>query len=160
MKQYLAEMVTKLVGGDLELGAACLRRAEEFLREPREIFKTVSAEEKRTHSEEDIDFAVWFTQLKLTFPLIETFRRNLIKRYHDAIAKALPYDTDYGERIYQPKQAELGVLCRLASEYRMRFDKPDWDELLYYRDVRNNVAHLGILSFEELQTLFDKNSRH
>lgn len=158
-KQYLAELVTRLVGGNVELGAACMSRSDEFLRAPCEVFKSVSTNMKLApQSDEDIDFAIWLTQLKLTFPLIETFRRNLIKQYYKAISVALPCYTDHNERIDRPEQVELGMMIHLVSEYQLWFDKPDWNELLYYRELRNKVAHLGILTFDELQELFEKNS--
>lgn len=154
-KQYLAELVTRLAGSDVELGSACLRRSSEFLRTPRDVFKSISPQT----SDEDIDFAIWLTQLQLIFPLVETFRRQLIKKYYTAISAALPCDSGFYEKIEQPEQAELGTLRFLISSRRLWFDKPDWEELLSYREVRNKLAHLEILPFDELQRLFEKNSR-
>lgn len=158
MKQYLAELVTRLAG-DVELGAACLEFSGEFLKNPHEVFKNI-AEEKNfaVQSDEDIDFAIWLTQLQSVFPLVETFRRRLIKKYYSAIAAALPCNSGYFE-VEQPEQAELGTLRFLINSRRLWFDKPDWDELLSYREVRNKLAHLEILPFDELQLIFDKNSR-
>lgn len=164
MKQYLAELVTCLVGSDVELGAACVRRGDDFLKSPRRVFDDILNEENfsSNKTEEDIDFAVWLTQLKLIFPLVETFRRKLIKNYHAAISDALPCDYGYGdkkERIETPEQAELGALMHLVNEKRLRFSKFDWDELISYRYVRNSLAHLKTLSFDEVQRLFDQNAR-
>lgn len=157
-KQYLAELVTRLVGGNVELGAACLSRSVEFLREPRTVFKNILADENiPPQSDEDIDLAIWLTQLKLVFPFVETFRRRLIKKYYSTIAEVLPCNSGYYE-IEQPEQAELGTLRYLINARRLWFDKPDWDELLSYREVRNKLAHLEILPFDELQLIFAKNS--
>ena len=158
-KQYLAELVTRLIDGNIELGAACLQHSTEFLKNPREMFKAISAElDFPPRADEDIDFDIRLTQLKLIFPLVETFRRQLIKKYYQAVAAALPCNSGYFE-VEKPEQAELGTLRFLVSERRLWFDKPDWDELLSYREIRNKLAHLEILPFDELQIIFEKNSR-
>lgn len=160
MKQYLAELLTQFVAGDVELAAACVERKEDFLRNPREVFLSVTEEKNLApKSDEDIDGAIWLTQLKLIFPLTEIFRRRLIKKYYSAISQALPCNSDNDEKIEQPEQAELGTLVHLVKTEKLWFDKPDWDELQNYRGVRNKLAHLKILPFEELQTLFEENSR-
>ena len=161
MKQYLAELVTQLVGNDVELGAACVKRSEDFLRNPREVFKEILITENfsSTKSEKDIEFAIWLTQMKLIFPLVEIFRHKLIKNYHANISDALPCNSSYGERVEIPEQVELGTLMFLVNSGRLRFDKFDWDELISYRYVRNSLAHLKTLAFDDLQKVFDKNSR-
>lgn len=159
-KQYLAELVTQLVGNNVELGAACVKHGNEFLKNPRKVFTEILNAENfsSTKTEEETDFAIWLTQLKLTFPLIEIFRRNLIKNYHAAISSALPCNSGYGERIEMSEQAELGTLVHLVNLKQLWFNKSDWDELTNYLSVRNRLAHLKTLPFDELQRIFDKNS--
>lgn len=157
MKQYLAELITQLVKRNVELGAACMRDTDEFLSNPREVFKAILAEEgvAAEMSDDEIDQAIWVTQLKLIFPLLEDFRREvLLKNYYDAISSALPCSSGWNERIETPEQAELGTLVYLVNLRKLWFNKPDWDKLVYYRDVRNKLAHLEILPLDEVRRVF------
>ena len=156
MKQYLAELVSALTEGDVEFGAACIKRGENFLREPAVVFENILSTDKFTSPKtaEDIDRAIWMTQLKLIFPLVETFRRNFIKQYADQIKNTPPF---YSE----PEEVEIGHLYgQFNNNQRRKFiGELDANDLEFYREVRNKLAHLKILPFDELQKIFEKNSR-
>ena len=154
MKQYLAELVSALTEGDVEFGAACIMRGENFLHEPAVVFENILSTDKFSSpkTSEDIDRAIWMTQLKLIFPLVETFRRNFIKQYADQIKDTHPfYNT--------PEEVEIGQLYKQFSQRRWLLSGNDGDDLEFYREVRNKLAHLKILPFDELQRIFEKNSR-
>jgi len=154
MKQYLAELVSALTEGDVEFGAACIKRGENFLREPAVVFENILSTDKFTSpkTSEDIDRAIWMTQLKLIFPLVETFRRNFIKQYTDRIKDTPPYYT-------APEEVEIGQLYGQFNQRRWLLQDGDAEDLEFYREVRNKLAHLKILPFDELQRIFEKNSR-
>lgn len=154
MKQYLAELVSALTEGDVEFGAACITLGESFLREPDIAFENILSTEKFSSpkTSEDIDRAIWMTQLKLIFPLVETFRRNFIKRYADRIKNTPPFYN-------APEEVEIGHLYRQFNQRRWLLKGNDGDDLEFYREVRNKLAHLRILPFDELQKIFEKNSR-
>ena len=156
MKQYLAELVSALTEGDVEFGAACIRRGETFLKNPVLVFENIlSTDSFKSHkSAEEIDRAIWMTQLKLIFPLVETFRRNFVKKYELTIRNTPPsYPT-------APEELEIGNLYGLFNLKRCLLEERDADDLEFYREVRNKLAHLKNLPFDELQKIFDKNSRH
>lgn len=154
VKQYLAELVSALTEGDVEFGAACIRRSENFLKNPALVFENILSTDKfSSHKNaEDIDQAIWLTQLKLIFPLIETFRRNFIKRYDLTIKNTPPYYS-------APEEVEIGQLYGQFNQRKWLIDEFDANDLEFYRDVRNKLAHLRILPFDELQKIFEKNSR-
>ena len=154
MKQYLAELVSALTEGDVEFGAACIAASDDFLKNPEEFFSNILWEGKFTSgkSTDDIEHAIWSTQLKLIFPLVETFRRNFIRRYEEQIKNTPPYYS-------APEEVEIGQLYGLFNQRRWLIGESDGDDLEMYREVRNKLAHLGTLSFEELQKIFEKNSR-
>lgn len=154
MKQYLAELVSALTEGDVEFGAACIDKSDEFLKNPDEVFEDLLWEGKfiSGKSTDDIEQAIWMTQLKLIFPLVETFRRNFIRRYEEQIRNTPPY-------ISTPEEVEVGQLYGLFNQRRRLLSDSDADDLEFYREVRNKLAHLRVLPFDELQKLFEKNSR-
>ncbi|MBR4641660.1 MAG: hypothetical protein IKO74_02920 [Selenomonadaceae bacterium] len=154
MKQYLAELVSALTEGDVEFGAACIARSEDFLKDPEEFFNDILWEGKFTSgkSTDDIEQAIWMTQLKLIFPLVETFRRNFIRQYEQQIKNTPPFYS-------APEEVEIGQLYGQFNQRRWLIAENDADDLEFYREIRNKLAHLEILSFEELKKIFEKNSR-
>lgn len=154
MKQYFAELVSALTEGDVEFAAACIERSEEFLRVPDIAFTNILSEGKFTSKKtvDDIDQAIWMTQLKLIFPLVETFRRNFIKQYEQQIKDTPPF--------YQvPEEVEIGQLYGQFAQRRWLISELDGNDLEMYREARNKLAHLVTLPFEDLQKIFEKNSR-
>ena len=154
MKQYLAELVSALTEGDVEFGAECIDRSEKFLKNPVETLDDILWEGKFTSGKsiDDIEQAVWMTQLKLIFPLVETFRRNFIRRYEEQIKNTPPYPSP-------PEEVEIGQLYSMFNQRRWLLNENDGEDLEFYREVRNKLAHLKILPFDELQKIFEKNSR-
>ena len=154
IKQYLAELVSALTEGDMEFGAACIERSNDFLKNPSVVFENILSAGKFTSPKtpDDIEQAIWTTQLKLIFPLVETFRRNFIKKYDERIKNTPPYYP-------APEEVEIGQLYGLFSNRAWLLSSSDLEDLEMYREVRNKLAHLGTLSFEELQKIFEKNSR-
>lgn len=155
IKQYLAELVSALTEGDVEFGAACIDRSNDFLKNPGVAFENILCEGKfiSRKSHDDIDRAIWMTQLKLIFPLVETFRRNFIRRYESEIKSAIPYFPATLEEL------EIGSLYGVFNQQRGLLRGNDGDDLEMYREVRNKLAHLRTLPFDELQKIFEKNSR-
>lgn len=154
MKQYLAELVSALTEGDVEFGAACIDRNEEFLKDPGTTFENILREGKFISKKtfDDIEQAIWMTQLKLIFPLVETFRRNFIKQYEQQIKDTPPYYP-------VPEEVEIGQLYGLFIQRRWLINESDNEDLEFYREVRNKLAHLTPLTFDVLQKVFEKNSR-
>lgn len=154
MKQYLAELVSALTEGDVEFGAECIDRSEIFLKNPGEVFDDILWEGKFTSgkSTDDIEQAIWMTQLKLIFPLVETFRRNFIKQYEEQVKNTPPFYS-------VPEEVEIGQLYGQFNQRRWLINDNDVDDLEMYREVRNKLAHLGTLPFDDLQKIFEKNSR-
>ena len=143
-KRYLAELVSNTTGLDVERGAECIKCGNDFLKNPRRILKNKPREE--------IDRAIWTTQVKLIFPLLEIFRRDFVKKYEPLITSLLPFELNSGKKIYVPDEAELGDLYSILSGENL--SQADWEDLKIYRDARNKLAHLATLTLEEVQTIF------
>ena len=144
LKRYLAELVSNTTGLDVEKGAECIKCGGDFLRSPQKFLENKSREE--------IDRAIWTTQLKLIFPLLEIFRRDFVKKYQPLIEKLLPFEMSSGKKIDSPDEAELGDLYSILGGQNL--PQNDWEDLKIYRDARNKLAHLSTLTLEEVQTIF------
>lgn len=154
MKRYLAELVSALTEGDVEFGAACIAKSDDFLKNPDEVFEDLLWEGKFTSgkSTEDIEQAIWMTQIKLIFPLVETFRRNFVHRYESEIK-------NFPAHHVPPEEVEIGALYTQFNTRRWLISEADANDLEFYREVRNKLAHLRVLPFDELQKIFEKNLR-
>ena len=148
MKQYLAELVSALTKGNVEFGSACIAGRKDFLSDPHATFEKILREGNFTTDKtpEDIEQDIWSTQLKLVFPLIENFRRDFIRRYETEIHTAT-------------EDLEIGALYKIFNNKRWLLVGNDGDDLELYREARNKLAHLRTLPFDELEKIFDKNSR-
>ena len=154
MKQYLAELISELTEGDVEFGAECINRSEKFLNDPDEVFNDILWEGKFTSPKTtaEIEQAIWMTQLKLIFPLVETFRRNFIRKYEQQIKDTPPYYS-------VPEEVEIGLLYGQFNQRRWLLSGNDGDDLEFYREVRNKLAHLRAVPFDEIKKIFEKHSR-
>ena len=143
-KRYLAELVSNATELDVESGAECIKCGSDFLKDPQKFLENKSREE--------IERAVWTTQLKLIFPLLEIFRSDFVKKYERQIEKLLPFEMTSGKKIDAPDDAELGDLYSILGGQNL--PQNDWEELKTYRDARNKLAHLTPLTLEEIQMIF------
>jgi len=145
-KRYLAELASNVTGLDVERAAEYIRRGNEFMQNPHGVAKNKSREE--------IDRAVWVTQLKLIFPLIEIFRRDFVKKYESLIESFMPCHMNGGKVIYTPDDAEFGDLLYILGGESWKIDADDWSNLKIFRDARNKLAHRNALTFAEVQSVF------
>ena len=152
-KQYLAELVSNIVENDIELSAECIRYGERFISQPYETLREICGEDYKGKSRDEIDTAIWTTQIKLIFPLTETFRRDFIKRKEKLIRAGLPCQTGFGETVYEPKEAEIGLLYFLNARDRWPLHQHEYEQLYLYHEIRNKLAHMGTLSYEQLKQL-------
>jgi len=156
-KQYLAELASQIAGEDIELSAELVRQGEAFLYDPANVYKQTIAENGScfpAKSTEEIEQYVWATQIKLVFPLIEDFRRKLIKRRRSFVEKSLPHPDTAGHMIYDPKEVEVGMLNFLASKDQWPLTYDEWEQLKLHHGARNILAHMGTLSPEEIMNVF------
>ena len=145
IKRYLAELAANATGFDVESGARCIKRGSDFLQNPADVLTNKSPEE--------INRAVWVTQLKLIFPMIGIFRRDFVKKYEPQIERLLPYSLGGGKIVYTPDDAELGELYSMLGGENWRLSSDDWERLKIYREARNTLAHLGTLTLSQVETI-------
>ena len=144
-KRYLAELASNATGFDVERGAECIKCGNDFLNAP-ENFLT-------NKSREEVKRAVWVTQLKLIFPLLEIFRRDFVKKYELLLEGFMPCHLGGGKIIHTPDEAEFGELLTILNDEKWRLNPDDWETLKNYREARNKLAHLDTLTTAQVQTI-------
>ena len=158
LRPYLAEAVASVCGDDVELCAVCVAKGMEFLNAPYETIQKVTEDLVRSDgerycfskSQEEVDTLLWEAQLKYVFPLVENYRRYFVKKYYDFIKAVLPINNGYGDQVMVPEEAELGNLMYLVERGGIPVSAEESMELKRYRKARNELAHMNLLSNEEL----------
>ena len=161
VKNYLAELAANVAGNDIELCAACIDRSKEFLKEPYSIIREIVDTEYRSDGDaflykgttESIIHDIWLAQIKTIYPLIEEYRERFVRKHEKAITKELPFTSSYGEIYDDPKDVELGTLVFMADNCRLHISSDEYFLLKKYKDARNKLSHLNILSIDEIRDL-------
>ncbi|MBQ8639808.1 MAG: hypothetical protein IJ468_11645 [Lachnospiraceae bacterium] len=161
LKQYLAELVSGICSADAELCALCMKHGSAFLENPEMTIEKLCSMEKRSdgsrfHSEEirkEIDAAIWEVQIKLLFPIIERYRRNFILRHVTEIEQVLPYTNSMNERVNDPMEVEIGMLCFLSQSGQVETSQREAQKLAIFREARNKLAHVYCLNLEDVEQM-------
>ena len=114
-------------------------------------------------TKDEIEQAVWTAQIRTFYPLLEEYRRDFIKKYRAIIETHLPIKTtSFDETIDTPEEIGLGILFYMTTEdYSKKMGKKlniyykEKEELFTFKEARNSLSHLTILSFEEIQKLME-----
>ena len=161
LRPFLAETVSSICGDDVELCAECVSCGKEFLESPIVVINRIiqnnyrSSGEKYTFNKnfDNIEGAIWESQLKYIFPLIEDYRKYFISRYSGAIKNVLPLTTSYGEKVTSPEDVELGTLIYMVGKGNLNISSREYSELERYRKARNKLAHMNLLDIDELDII-------
>lgn len=163
LKTYLAELVSSVCGYDVELCSICIERYDEFLRDPIETVRNIVDTTCKSngdkfeviYNEDEIYQAIWNSQLKNIFPIIEDFRRKFVIKYKNQINVYLPIETIYNECFTEPEDVEIGTLLYMVADNKIRCSEDDRQKLSNFRNARNLLAHLKILSFNKVEDLLE-----
>lgn len=161
LKNYLAELVSNVIGNDIELYTHCIHRYREFLRHPYETavdcadtsWKSDGSPFLFQKTSEQVNDDIWLTQIKTIYPIVEAFRGQFVQKHTSAIEKLLPFTSSYGEEYNEPNDVELGTLVFMADKGKLFLNKAEYDRLRMFKEARNTLSHLGRLSPDEIQTL-------
>lgn len=187
--RYLSMLTTALCRTDAELASEFVKEYDFWLSEPREVLEEIreggylpsqrgqnrfDGQEEHIfylmeHEPKDIDRLVWRAQIQSVFPVLEDIRRALIDRYYGFWSNCLEeievYDMNAGEereRIVSPVGLELAQLkyCLRHACDSSCVNREDYDNMLELPSFRNKLAHLEILTREEICKVFDFAERY
>ena len=161
IKNYLTELAANVVGNNIELCALCISRYKEFLNTPYEIICDIV--DNNTDQEgnefinnmtiEDVNHCVWQAQIRTVYPKLEEFREEFVQKHASAIKEQLPIKTAYDEECDDPKDVELGTLIYMAGTGGLYLSYHEYEELNRYKEARNKLSHLDVLSLDEIRAL-------
>lgn len=162
LKNYLTELMASFAGTDIELMAELIYHYKELISKPHEALTGIVDEFQRsdgsmiTASPEktEVEHFVWKAQIKVLYPQIEEFRKRFVEKFASSIESGLPIEASDGETIVNPEAVELGGLVFLAGTKALHLSDKDYNQLVQFRDARNTLSHLGVLSWSKIEELF------
>ncbi|MBR3763187.1 MAG: hypothetical protein IKK57_01375 [Clostridia bacterium] len=117
----------------------------------------------RQQQSDAIRHRIWSAQVQVLFPIIELERVNIIRRYEEDLQLALMRNeiTQYGARVTDPMEIELGTLSYLISAREKGSDNyilyiPDEElrnRIRFLRECRNRLAHVNCCTPQQIAVL-------
>ena len=159
-QQYLSEIAIALAGESTQLAGELADRGEALAEHTLPVFQETLQTLKLPVERIDqrVQYALWQAQLKVFFPLLEQFRRQLFETYRTDITErfhAAPSGTYDCER---PEELEIGQLLFLFKQTRI-LSMRDYELLQSAKEARNCLAHLNHLSYPKLKVWLSMNFR-
>lgn len=157
-REYFTELATLCAQCDPELAAELISTGEEFIQNTHAVVDMIVSERLRSdlgvfRRVDDLERIIWKAQLKVFFPLIERYRLDLIKKYecdfpiHESITNMI------GEEIESVYDIELNTIKDLCDKGKLYLPRPDFEEMKFFKQCRNVLAHLKPLPFESLKRI-------
>ena len=181
-KRYLSSLLTHLCGLDAEVAWHLIangtdRLAEDpvgavldLVKQETLPFRGESPEHVlalvRSENTDELMRRVWAAQVESLFPLIETHRLNVVENLKERLSALISTDegiTQYGNRVEQPSEVELGTLVFLMAKRHVdgtRYLNVESYEMrssihLLHR-LRNNIAHGNPCEWSDIKTLLER----
>ena len=150
IKTYLADLAASLTGGNVEHAETALYVYREFLDDP--VLFMTSHFPGSSYKEDTLKKLVWESQLKCIFPQIERYRCRFVDKYAAEIERLLPLANPLGDDYTTASDVELGALLFL-SRNGLVIVSDDYHRLKKMSVARNELAHLSVLSIEDVREL-------
>jgi len=153
-KQYISEIASNISHNNVEI-AGVLATAELALAENPVDTAVDILEENNiiiTNIKERVRTSVWKAQIKLVFPRLEDFRREIVQKYQNRIKKHLPITSSIGEPVNKVSELEIGHLYFICCKEKI-LNKHEFELLKNMREARNLLAHMDVLTYKQLTEL-------
>lgn len=160
IKRYLAELSCTLSCDDVEFAAELVSAGAEL------VFNTENTIRSIVESKVRSDYSFFYfpdnvmgcikeAQIKIFFPIIERYRVQFLDEYIEQLDKDFQYTTVYGETVTDCHELELGALKFLCENSKLKVRSDDYKDLIFFRECRNKLAHMSLLSGSEILKMSD-----
>ncbi len=157
---YQAQLAQSIGGSDPELCAALLAAGETLLRDPGSATSRVVVTKRRTDGsrfppveEQQTLSAAWKAAIVLLFPMLERFRADFVEKHNEELTMFLPITNSYGEQVTDVCELEIGQLYFITRQNPGKFTSREQEEIFLCRRVRNLLAHVRAVPYEEVVSL-------
>lgn len=157
-KQYIAELASNIADNKIEIASKLAEDGINLMKQPLKTAVLLFNKNNNT-KENSIDYiiekiktSIWQTQIKIAFPKLEQFRKDFIQKYQNRLKMKLPVMSCNGDRVDNISELEIGQLYYICHSNKIS-EKADLDMLKKMKDARNKLAHLNIISYQEMTVL-------
>lgn len=157
-RDYLIELAVSCSENDPELASLLIEKGEKFIKDPEKILHQIVSEEIRSNAEtftlpDEMPNRIWKAQNRVFFPLIEQYRLNFIKMHENDFPLDEIIINSVGEEIVNIWDYELNTLKWLHDNCKLSLKKQEVDDLKFFKQCRNELAHLKVLEYSKLQRI-------
>ncbi len=145
-REYAATLCAELANGDAERCNTLCKSIEQVLQDP--LSACMAGDESRQKQ------LVCRAQTRSISPLIDIGRLKLISIFGKQIAGILPQRDDYGTEIDDVNEVELRHLVYFCHHDLLTITPRVKNVLYVLYNARNDISHLKLLSYDEIQRLF------
>ncbi len=149
-KSYLTELACLCGKKNAEKIAYFINEAIYFLKDPISVCVSEYGMDKK-----EMESLVWKAQIRTVYPIIEDFRQILIRKRRKDLEHLLPVANAFGETIAKPEDLEIGTLSYLVDNYQLNLPYDMIRVYRTFRESRNKLSHISILSYDEICTLLE-----
>ena len=160
IKKYLSELVSNVVGNNIELYEEIISNYRVFLSDPFSfiIEATSNVQIKDplfvfSKKRDDIEHDIWLSQLRTVYPILEDYREKFVNKHRKDISRNLPITSSSGEVYSMPEDVELGTLRYLADSQKIATTSAEHDELVLHTMARNDLAHLKPIAISDVRKI-------
>lgn len=162
LRNYAAGLAAELGSHDPEFAAELIRHGTDLIRDPEQTVRDVAESSFRSNGavfpvSSQMAEKIWRAQVKTFFPVIEEYRLQLIRKYEKEFPVLETITGTFGQDIEDVWDIDLGTLKYLCDTKKMYLPGPEYQEMCFYRDCRNALAHTNPLPYVSLDQLAAKN---
>ncbi|GEM_PF-1551298 len=160
MRNYLIDLSVLFSENDPELASMLISYGENLAKEPERILREITEKNLRSNMmrftiPSDINNLIWKAQHRIFYPLIEQYRLNFIKNHENDFPLHEKITNSVGEEIESVYEIELNTIKWLYDTCKLALNKQEHEELKFFKQCRNELAHLGILDYPKLQHIIE-----
>lgn len=146
-QEYAATLCSELADGNVEFCYTLCKNIDNVLRDPLSACMASEDDSRRKQ-------LVCRAQTRSISPLIDIGRLKLISILGPKIASILPQKDDYGTKIEDVNEVELRHLVYFSRNDLLTIPPKKESALYCLYNARNAISHLNLLSYDEIQKLF------
>ncbi len=136
---YAAEISSMLCSNNAENCEFLMRDIYRLINDTANVYSECM---DRNIEESELNAVIWNAQIKHLFPIIESYRRDIVEKYGESLKKYLPYKTNYGATIHELSKLDLSNILDIVKRNSVNVTADESKKLYLYKEARNDLAHL------------------
>jgi len=157
-RDYLIDLTVMCSENDPELASLLILEGEKFIKAPEKVLYQTVSENVRSNMENfavpnELNSKIWKAQNRVFFPLIEQYRLSFIKLHENDFHIDGKITNSVGEEIENILELELNTIKWLYDHFQLTLTKQEVEELKFFKQCRNDLAHLKVLEYSRLQQI-------